>query len=108
MPGTGISLQKPADASDIRQDVLRDGYRTSAGSNSQSRLDARDVLQKSIDALAMKQKDYESALQGADLPSLRLLFADSASVICDCIGIVSETARECGIFINTLHKERQI
>lgn len=56
----------------------------------------------------MKQKDYEAAFQGTDLPSLRLLFADSASVICDCIGIVSETARECGIFINTLHKEKQI
>jgi len=45
----------------------------------------------------MKQEDYETALQNADIPSLRLLFADSASVIQDCIEIVNETAREYGI-----------
>jgi len=57
----------------------------------------------------MKQKDYENALQSADIPSLRLLFADSASAICDCIGIVSETARECGIVqLNIQTKERPL
>lgn len=64
-------------------------------------LDAVKILQKSIDTLAGKQKDYESALQntGTDSHILRLLFADSASVIHDCIEMVSETAREYGIFI---------
>jgi len=57
----------------------------------------------------MKQKDYENALQSADIPLLRLLFADSASAICDCIEIVSETARECGIMqLNIQTKERPL
>ena len=106
MPGTGIYLQKSADASDVRQDVLRDGYRTSTGSNSQNRLDAKDVLQRSIDALAVKRQDYESAMEGADLPMLRLLFADSISVIGDCIEIVNETALKCGVSsLNTFSEE---
>lgn len=60
-----------------------------------------EVLQKSIDTLAMKQRDYESALQDTDANNytLRILFADSASVIHDCIEIIRETACECGISI---------
>lgn len=57
----------------------------------------KDILQRSVDVLAGKQKDYESALQDTDNSILRLLYADSASVIGDCIELVSETAREYGI-----------
>lgn len=45
-----------------------------------------------------KQLDYESAIQDTDNDTLRLLYADSASVIGDCIEMVSETAHEYGIF----------
>ena len=44
-----------------------------------------------------KQLDYESAIQDADNDTLRLLYADSASVINDCIVMVNETAHENGI-----------
>lgn len=47
-----------------------------------------------------KQLDYESAIQDADNDTLRLLFADSASVINDCIEMVHETAHEYGISMN--------
>ncbi len=57
----------------------------------------KNILQKSIDTLSDKKQDYESALQYADSHILRLLYADSASVIGDCIELVSETAREYGI-----------
>lgn len=59
-----------------------------------------EILQKSIDTLAGKQRDYESAMQDTNSNTLRLLYADSASVIQDCIEMVSETASEYGIFIN--------
>lgn len=58
-----------------------------------------EILQKSIDTLAGKQKDYESAMQDADNDILRLLYADSASVIQDCIDMVNETASKYGIQI---------
>lgn len=57
----------------------------------------KNILQRSVDALVWKQKDYESALQDTDNQILRLLYADSASVIGDCIELVSGTAREYGI-----------
>ncbi len=57
----------------------------------------KNILQRSVDALTCKKEDYESALQDADNNILRLLYADSASVIGDCIDLVSETAREYGI-----------
>lgn len=60
-------------------------------------LDSKKILQSSIDTLINRQKDYESALQDTDNHLLRLLYADSASVIQDCIEIVSETASKYGI-----------
>lgn len=57
----------------------------------------KNILQRSVDALACKKEDYESALQDTDNNILRLLYADSASVIGDCIALVSGTAREYGI-----------
>lgn len=57
----------------------------------------KKILQESVDVLTWKQKDYESALQDTDNSILRLLYADSVSVIGDCIELVSETAREYGI-----------
>ena len=57
----------------------------------------KKILQKSVDVLAWKQNDYESALQDTNNSILRLLYADSVSVIGDCIELVSETAREYGI-----------
>lgn len=61
---------------------------------------ARDVLQRSIDALNAKRSNCESLLQDMNHPLSKLLFFDSASVIGDCIEIISETARECGITLN--------
>lgn len=49
-----------------------------------------------------KRKDYISAMENLDDAGdhlLRLLFADSASVIQDCIELVSETAQKSGITI---------
>ena len=57
----------------------------------------KKILQKSVGILAGKQKDYESALLDTDNHILRLLYADSVSVIGDCIELVSEAARENGI-----------
>ncbi|MCM1219834.1 MAG: hypothetical protein NC548_35635 [Lachnospiraceae bacterium] len=57
----------------------------------------KNILQKSINTLSGRQRDYESALQEADSPMLRLLYADSASVIGDCIEVISGTAREYGV-----------
>lgn len=57
----------------------------------------KNILQRSVDALACKKENYESALQDTDNHILRLLYADSASVIGDCIELVSGTAREYGI-----------
>lgn len=56
----------------------------------------KKILLESIDVLARRQKDYESALQDTDSRMLRILYADSASVIGECIELVSETAREYG------------
>lgn len=53
-----------------------------------------------MDAFAWKQNYYESAMQDADDHILRLLYADSASVISGCIEIISETARKYGIFLS--------
>lgn len=44
-----------------------------------------------------KQNYYESALQETDNSILKLLYADSASVIQDCIEIINEAAREYDI-----------
>lgn len=57
----------------------------------------KNILQRSVDALACKKEDYESALQDIDNHMLRPLYADSVSVISDCIGLVRETVREYGI-----------
>lgn len=63
----------------------REEHSTSPDSHSQNNLYARYFLQRAIDALTAKQKDYESVMLSEDIPSLRLLFADSVSVIQDCI-----------------------
>lgn len=60
----------------------------------------KSILQKSMDVLAGKKKDYEDAMEHTDISLLRLLYADSASVIGDCIEMVAETARGFGIFMD--------
>ena len=62
--------------------------------------DAEVLFKKAVSALTDKRKDYLSALGSLDDTGdyiLRLLFLDSASVIQDCIEIVSDAAREYGI-----------
>ena len=62
--------------------------------------DAEVLFKKAVSALTDKRKDYLSALGILDDTGdyiLRLLFLDSASVIQDCIEIVSDAAREYGI-----------
>ncbi len=61
---------------------------------------ARDALQKSLDALKAKRSNCESLLHDMEHPLSKLLFLDSASVTSECIGIISETARECGITLS--------
>lgn len=76
--------------------------RTAQASNNEKypKLDAGDFFQKSVSALADKRKDYLSAFEKLDDSGdfiLRLLFADSASVIQDCIEIINEVSNEYGI-----------
>ena len=62
--------------------------------------DAEVLFKKAVSALTDKRKDYLSALGSLDDTGdyiQRLLFLDSASVIQDCIEIVSDAAREYGI-----------
>ena len=62
--------------------------------------DAEVLFKKAVSALTDKRKDYLSALGSLDDTGdyiLRLLFLDSASVIQDCIEIVSDAACEYGI-----------
>ena len=62
--------------------------------------DAEVLFKKAVSALTDKRKDYLSALGSLDDTGdhiLRLLYADSASVIQDCIEIASEAARKYGI-----------
>lgn len=64
------------------------------------KLDAGKFFHKSVSALAEKRKDYLSAFEKLDDTGdfiLKLLFADSASVIQDCIEIISEVANEYDI-----------
>lgn len=59
-----------------------------------------NTFKKSVSALADKRRDYLSAFEILDDTgdfTARLLFADSASVIQDCIEIISDAAREYGI-----------
>ena len=63
-------------------------------------LDAEGLFKKAVSALTDKRRDYLSALGSLDDTGdyiLRLLFVDSASVIQDCIEIISDAAREYGI-----------
>ena len=62
--------------------------------------DAEVLFKKAVSALTDKQRDYLSALGSLDDTGdyiLRLLFVDSASVIQDCIEIISDAARKYGI-----------
>lgn len=64
------------------------------------KLDAGEFFKKSVSALDDKRRDYLSAFEILDDTgdfTARLLFADSASVIQDCIEIISDAAREYGI-----------
>ena len=74
-------------------------HKVSEGNDSLNRLSAKDILQKSIDALNAKRINCESILEDVNHPLSKLLFIDSASVISDCIEIVTETAREHGITV---------
>lgn len=74
-------------------------HKVSEGDDSLSRLNAKDILQKSIDALNAKRSNCESILEDMEHPISKLLFIDSASVISDCIEIVTETANEHGITV---------
>ena len=63
-------------------------------------LDAEVFFKKTVSALTDKQRDYLSALGSLDDTGdyiLRLLFVDSASVIQDCMEIISDAARKYGI-----------
>lgn len=74
-------------------------HKVSSLDDSLNRLNARNALQKAIDALAVKRRNCESILEDMEHPLSKLLFLDSASVISDCIEIVSVTAREHGILL---------
>lgn len=74
-------------------------HKVSKGNDNLNRFNARNALQKAIDALAVKQRNCESIVEDMEHPLSKLLFIDSASVIQDCIEIVSETAREHGILL---------
>ena len=63
-------------------------------------LDSEVFFKKTVSALTDKRRDYLSALGSLDDTGdyiLRLLFVDSASVIQDCIEIISDAARKYGI-----------
>ena len=63
-------------------------------------LDAEGLFKRIVSALTDKWRDYLSALGSLDDTGdyiSRLLFVDSASVIQDCIEIISDAAREYGI-----------
>ncbi len=65
-------------------------------------LDSEVFFKKTVSALTDKRRDYLSALGSLDDTGdyiLRLLFVDSASVIQDCIEIISDAARKYGIQI---------
>lgn len=65
-------------------------------------LDSEVFFKKTVSALTDKRRDYLSALGSLDDTGdyiLRLLFVDSASVIQDCIEIISDVARKYGIQI---------
>lgn len=64
-----------------------------------NRLNARNALQKAIDALTVKRRNCEFIIEDMEHPLSKLLFIDSASVIQDCIEIVSIAAREHGITV---------
>jgi hypothetical protein len=57
----------------------------------------KGILLESMDVLAEKKKDYEDAMEHTDISLLRLLYADSASVIGDCIEVISGIIRKYGI-----------
>lgn len=63
-------------------------------------LDAEGLFKRIVSALTDKWRDYLSALGSLDDTGdyiLKLLFVDSASVIQDCIEIISDAACEYGI-----------
>lgn len=63
-------------------------------------LDAEGLFKRIVSALTDKRRNYLSALGSLDNTGdyiLRLLFVDSASVIQDCIKIISDAACEYGI-----------